>query len=170
MSIQSLHTGIQKNNGRNKTMSDKTPAIIEELKIAYRMEFETVLNFLAISVNLDGVRAEEIKKSLGTDVDEEINHARLLGKRIKTLGGSVPGSLGMTFAQKQLQPLEDNTDVVSVIKGVIEAEDEACKQYTKLIKMCDGIDYVTQDLCITLMGDEEEHRSEFMGFLREYSK
>jgi bacterioferritin len=51
---------------------------------------------------------------------------------------------------------------------VIQAEDSAIAQYNKLIKLCDGLDYVTQDLCITALGDEEEHRREFMGFLAEY--
>lgn len=38
--------------------------IITELKRAYGMELETVQNYLANSIDLDGVRAEEIKKSL----------------------------------------------------------------------------------------------------------
>ncbi len=59
-------------------------------------------------------------------------------------------------------------DVVAVIKGVIEAEDAAVAQYNKLIKLCDGVDYVTQDLCIQALGDEEEHCREFRGFLAEY--
>lgn len=36
--------------------------IIELLTKAYWKELETVQNYLANSVNLDGVRAEEIKK------------------------------------------------------------------------------------------------------------
>ncbi len=32
----------------------------------------------------------------------------------------------------------------------------------------DGVDYVTQDLCIRLLGMEESHRIEFVGFLKEY--
>ena len=34
--------------------------------------------------------------------------------------------------------------------------------------MCDGIDYVTQDLCVRLLADEETHPTEFNGFLKEY--
>jgi bacterioferritin len=71
-------------------------------------------------------------------------------------------------AQETLQPPEKTTDVVSVIKGVIAAEESAIAQYTKIIKLCDGVDYVTQDLCVTNLADEEEHRREFIGFLREY--
>lgn len=151
-------------------MAEKRQQIIDELKVAYRMELETVMNYIANSINLDGVRAEEIKSSLQADIQEEITHAQQLGRRIKTIGGQVPGSLTMKWDQKAMQPPEDSTDVVSVIKGVIEAEDSACSQYTKIIQLCEGTDYVTQDMCITLMADEEEHRREFQGFLKEYAK
>ena len=55
-------------------------------------------------------------------------------------------------------------------KGVIEAENGACSQYDKIIALCNEFDYVTQDLCVTLLGDEQEHRREFIGFLKEYEK
>ena len=144
--------------------------IINNLIKSYWMEIETVLNYISNSVNLDGVRAEEIKKSLSVDILEEIAHAQSLAKRIKELGGSVPGSMGLKAEQKYLQTLKDTTDVVSVIEGVIQAEDGAVKQYNKLIKLCEGKDYVTQDLCIRLLGMEESHRIEFKGFLKEYKK
>jgi bacterioferritin len=142
--------------------------IISELQVSYWMELETVMNYIASSINLDGVRAEEIKKSLAADVTAELGHAQSLARRIKTLGGTVPGSLQFKAQQRELQPPRPLTDVVSVIKGVIAAEDGAIAQYNKLIKLCDGVDYVTQDLCIQALGDEEEHRREFLGFLAEY--
>lgn len=144
--------------------------IISNLIKSYWMEIETVINYISNSVNLDGVRAEEIKKSLSVDILEEIAHAQSLAKRIKELGGSVPGSMELKTEQKYLQTLKDTTDVVSVIEGVIQAEDGAVKQYNKLIKLCEGKDYVTQDLCIRLLGMEESHRIEFKGFLKEYKK
>jgi len=144
--------------------------IVKELTVSYWMEIETVMNYIANSINLDGVRAEEIKKSLAADVTAEIGHAQTLAKRIRELDGSVPGSLEFKAAQKMLQPPKDSTDVISVIKGVIKAEEGAIAQYKKIITMCDGIDYVTQDLVITALADEESHRREFMGFLMEYEK
>lgn len=144
--------------------------IIEELKVAYWMEIETVTNYIANSINLDGVRAEEIKKALQADVAEELLHAQNIARRIKTIGGRVPGSAQFNASQDALQPPDDSTDVISVIKGVIAAEDAAIAQYTKLIKLCDGVDYVTQDLCIQSLADEEEHRRNFMGYLTEYEK
>lgn len=150
-------------------MSNKQE-IVRQLIKAYWMEFETVINYLSISVNLDGVRAEEIKKTLAVDVTAEITHAQLLAKRIKELGGVAPGSLAFKAEQKYLQPPKDTTDVVTVIEGVIEAEECAIGQYNKLIKLCDGVDYVTQDLCIRLLAAEESHRIEFKGYLKEYKK
>ena len=40
------------------------------------MEMETATNFLANSIAPDGVRAEEIKKSLAADMEEELAPAR----------------------------------------------------------------------------------------------
>ena len=151
-------------------MADVQQQIIDELKVAYWMELETVTNYIANSINLDGVRAEEIKKALQADVQEELTHAQSIARRIKTIGGKVPGSADFKPVQTSLQPNADTTDVVSVIKGVIDAENSAIGQYNKLIKLCDGIDYVTQDLCIQSLADEEEHRRDFMGYLAEYEQ
>ncbi len=144
--------------------------IVKNLIISYWMEIETVMNYISNSINLDGVRAEEIKKSLQVDIAEEITHAQTLAKRIKELDGVVPGSMEFKAAQKFMQPPKDSTDVVSVIEGVIEAETGAIAQYNKIIKLCDGVDYVTQDLVIGLLAQEESHKIEFRGFLKEYKK
>lgn len=144
--------------------------IIRELAVAYAMELETVQNYIANSVHLDGVRSEVIKKALAADVQTEVMHAQQLAQRIKTIGGRVPGSMDNPRGQKYLQPPTDSTDVVAVIHGVIQAEEAAIQQYNKIIRMADGRDYVTQDLCIEILSGEEDHRREFMGFLREYEK
>ena len=148
-------------------MPATTNQVIEMLATAYSMEIETVLNYLANSVNLVGVRAEEIKKSLAEDINEEIAHAQQLGQRIKQLGGLVPGSASVKLGQ-QIQPTSNTTDVVGVIKAVIDAEQKACAHYKEIIKATDGEDYVTQDLCIRLLADEEGHLVLFNGFLKEY--
>lgn len=145
--------------------------IIDMLITAYWMEIETTINYIANSVHLDGVRAEEIKKSLGADVTAELTHAQNLLRRVKELGGTVPGSTQFRAMQQSLQPPAETTDVVAVIKGVIEAEDAAIKHYGELIEVCgDAHDYVTQDLCIQQLADEEGHRVTFAGYLKEYTK
>lgn len=151
-------------------MSVSRQHIVDLLLESYSMELETVLNYLANSVNLDGVRAEEIKKSLGADVPGEIAHAQQLANRIKQLGGHIPGSKSLaTMLGKQIQPVTETTDVVGVIKSVIAAEETACAHYKKIIKAVEGEDYVTQDLCVRILADEEGHLVQFKGFLKEYT-
>ena len=122
----------------------------------------------ANAVWLDGIRAKHIKDSLTQEITDEMGHAQLLANRIKVLEGRIPGSQELKMTQSFMQPPKDSLDVIAVIKGVIEAEEGAIAQYKKLIELCDGVDYVTQDLCIAALGDEEQHRREFLGYLAEY--
>lgn len=142
---------------------------IAALQKAYSMEVETVGNYLADSVNLDGVRAEEVKKSLANDIQEELGHAQRLAQRIKQLGGFVPGSNDLSIDHSHMDDPTQTTDVESVVRAVIEDEQAAIDRYKKIIRDTDGQDYVTQDLCIDLLGDEEEHLTQFEGFLKEYT-
>lgn len=151
-----------------KGSATKASNIVAELQHSYAMELETVINYLTNSVHLDGMLAMEIKQLLRADVQEELLHAQQLADRIKILGGKVPGSLALKFSQKSMQPPAQTTDVLAVINGVIDAENGAIAQYEKIIKMTDGADHVTQDLAITLKGDEEKHRRDFLGFKREF--
>ena len=150
--------------------ADKRKKIVDLLIQAYWMEIETTMNYLAHSTNLDGVRAEEIKKSLAADVTAELGHAQTFARRIKELYGLVPGSKGFKPEQMSLQTIEDTTDVQAVIRGVIEAEQGAINHYMKIIEACEGVDYVTADLVTTILADEEGHLREFEGFLKEYER
>ena len=152
----------------SEDQTDKREEIIEMLKRAYWMEIETVMTYIANSVNPDGVRAQEIKESLEEDIQEELGHAQRFAERIKELYGVVPGSLEFEAEQTYLQPPEHQTDIVHVIKGVIEAENGAIDHYNKVIEATDAIDPVTNDMMIEVLHDEEGHRRLFEGFLREY--
>jgi bacterioferritin len=146
----------------------KREEIIELLRKAYWMEIETVISYLTNSVNPDGVRAQEIVESLEKDIQEELGHATQFANRIKELYGVVPGSSDFTPEQTYLQPPEHQTDIVHIIKGVIEAETGAIEHYNRIIEATDGVDWVTQDMVIDILRDEEGHRRLFEGFLREY--
>jgi bacterioferritin len=142
--------------------------LIEMLEKAYWMEMETVMSYLANSVNPDGVRAQEIIEALRQDITEELDHAQQFANRIKELYGVVPGSEDFHAEQSYLQPPEHQTDIVHVIKGVIEAESGAIEHYNRIIEFSEGVDYVTQDMVIGILRDEQAHRRLFEGFLREY--
>jgi bacterioferritin len=163
MEANSMTKGIF--DGANQGQRDQ---VIELLTKAYWMEIETVMSYLSAAVNLDGVRAQEIKESLNGEVEDELGHARQFADRIKELYGVVPGSQDFAAEQGFLQPPEHQTDVVHVIRGVIKAETGAIEHYTRIVEETDGIDPVTQDMVIAILRDEQGHRRLFEGFLREY--
>jgi bacterioferritin len=144
--------------------------IVEMLTKAYWMEIETVMSYIANSINPDGVRAQEVIRSLAADIQEELDHAMQFARRIKELYGVVPGSEQFTAEQSYLQPPREMTDVTTVIKGVIEAESGAIEHYARIIEHTDEVDPVTADLVTTILHDEEGHRRLFEGFLREYEE
>lgn len=143
--------------------------VIDLLRKAYSDEIETVMNYQTNAIVLDGVRAEEIKTSLQQDIQEELTHSEQLGQRLKQLDARPPGSAEFTARQDSLQPPEDSTDVLSVIRGVLDAEEDAIQTYRELIDAAtEANDPVTEDLAVTILADEEAHRTEFRGFEKEY--
>ncbi|WP_255151984.1 ferritin-like domain-containing protein [Halorarius halobius] len=145
--------------------------VIELLRKAYGDEMETVMNYQTNAIVLDGVRAEEIKESLQQDIQEELGHAERIGQRLKQLDARPPASSEFTARQDSLQPPEDSTDVLSVIRGVLDAEKDAIETYRELIDAAEEADDpLTEDLAVELLGDEEAHHTEFRGFEKEYRR
>jgi bacterioferritin len=148
----------------------KREEMVDLLQRAYWMEIESVMSYIAASVNPDGLLAREVVESLAEDVDEELGHAKRFAERIKELYGVVPGSAEFTATQTFLQPPERQTDILHIIRGVIEAETGAIEFYNRIIEAADGVDWTTQDMVIEILRDEEGHRRLFEGFLREFEE
>jgi bacterioferritin len=163
MALRSSSEGILSDD-----RAEKREELIEMLKKAYFMEVETVMSYITNSINPDGVRAQEVRESLEEDIQEELGHAQQFATRIKELYGVVPSSVDFTAEQSFLAPPEHQTDIVHVIKGVIEAETGAIEHYNHIIEFTDEIDPVTNDMVIAILRDEEGHRRLFEGYLREY--
>jgi bacterioferritin len=163
MAVQAASRGILSDELREKRQE-----IVELLTRAYWMEIETVMSYVANSINPDGVRAQEVREALEADIQEELGHAQQFGNRIKELYGVVPGSEEFRAEQRYLQPPERQTDLVHVIRGVIEAETGAIEHYNGIIEATNEVDWVTQDMTIQILHDEERHRRLFEGYLREF--
>src|SRR5919199_365527 len=116
MAVRPTAQGILADENRGKR-----DEIVELLTKAYWMEIETVMSYIASSVNPDGLRAQEIVEALEEDIQEELGHAQRFARRIKELYGVVPGSLEFRAEQSYLQPPDQQTDIVHVIRGVIDA-------------------------------------------------
>ena len=164
MAVRPTAQGILADESR-----EKREEIIGLLEKAYWMEIETVMSYVANSVNPDGLRAQEIVEALEEDIQEELGHAQQFAQRIKELYGVVPGSLEFRAEQTFLQPPDSQTDIVHVIRGVIDAETGAIEHYNRIIETTDGIDWVTQDMVIDILRDEENHLRTFERYLKEFT-
>lgn len=143
-------------------MSEET--VIRLLKDAYIDELETTINYLSQGIRLETFDGHDVAEELLQDVQNERQHAQRLGDRLKILGSEPPTSfeVGECFEQDSLNGIEDPTDVVAVIDGVIEAEKSAIGTYRELVKEAREIDdYSTARLAEELLEDEEEHLQEF---------
>jgi bacterioferritin len=149
-------------------MRSEREEIIGMLCEAYWMEIETVMNYIANSINPDGVRAREVSASLREDIAEELGHANQFAIRLKELYGVVPGSRDFKAEQSHLQPPSHLTDIVHVIGGVIAAETGTIDHYDEIIKATEESDPAANDMVIAILHDEERHSRLFDGFLREY--
>src|SRR5437868_13778279 len=109
------------------TKQDIVNALIE----AYNKELETVINYLSVSIDIDGVRADFIKQALAADITGELAHARQLGARTKQLGRAVPASMALKMQQASLPPPQGTTDVGGVIRGLLPSEHDAIQHYGK---------------------------------------
>lgn len=138
-----------------------TETVLEVLEEAYYDELESIMNYLAIGQNLETDAGQRVSEMFLADVGEELNHAERLSERINVLGGHVSGSEEFTSTQTYLQPPEDHTDVLAVIEGSIEAEKAAQETYKRLIRKAqEQDDYVTEDLAIELLEEEQKHERE----------
>lgn len=138
--------------------------VIKILKEAYVAELETVINYTALSVNLETFDGMDVADDIRADISEEVGHAQKLGNRLKVLGETAPTSMedAFTFKQHKLNSVEDTTDVVGAIDGVMEAEQDAINTYKDLIRAArKAEDYATQNMAMTILEDEEDHYQEF---------
>lgn len=136
---------------------------------AYYDEMESLMNYLAIGNNLETFDGVDLGEELLADVDEELDHAKAIAERLDVMGVHVPGSFDFAPHQEELQPLEDHSDVVSVLKGSIKAEKEAQELYREIAELAfEQGDHPTYQLAVEHLEDEEHHQSEMEDLLVEF--
>jgi bacterioferritin len=149
---------------------DQRLAIIELLTRAYWMEIETVMNYIAASIGHDGGSGLAVRTALKEGVEEEVAHARALGRRIQELHGIAPGVGGLARDQDYPQPLGRQTDVAAMIEAVVATETSAIRHYLRIMRASASVDEDTNALALDILRDEQRHLQLFEGYLREFVK
>ncbi|MFA5014614.1 MAG: DNA protection during starvation protein [Actinomycetota bacterium] len=144
--------------------------IIELLVKNAGAELTTYYYYTILRANLIGLQGEGIKEIAETARIEDRNHFEAIIPRIYELGGKLPGHMKDFHDVSACPPAalpEDPTDVMAILKVLVEAERCAVRGYTHLCNITAGKDHRTYDLALSILNEEIEHESWFSEFLGE---
>lgn len=133
-------------------------------------ELTTYYYYTILRANLIGLKGEGIKEIAETARIEDRNHFEALIPRIYELGGKLPESMVDFHNLSACPPAslpEDPTDVMAILKVLVNAERCAVAGYTEICNMTAGKDHRTYDLVLAILNEEIEHESWFSEFLGE---
>lgn len=133
-------------------------------------ELTTFYYYTILRANLIGLEGEGLKEIAETARIEDRNHFEALVPRIYELGGKLPDDMKAFHDLSACPPAnlpKDPTDVMAILKVLVEAERCAVRGYTHLCDMTFGKDHRTYDLVLAILNEEIEHESWFSEFLGE---
>ena len=126
------------------------PQILKRLNLALKGELTAINQYFLHARMLDDWGVTKLGKHEYKESIEEMHHADLLIQRILLLEG-LPNL-------QELGKLHIGESVVEVLKGDLKLEEEGIANYRAGIKECEDVgDYVTRDLFIQILKDEEGH-------------
>ena len=144
--------------------------IVELLVKNAAAELTTYYYYTILRINLIGLQGENIKEIAETARIEDRNHFEAIVPRIYELGGKLPGNMKEFHDLSACPPAalpKDPTDVIAMLKVLVEAERCAVRGYTHICNLTAGKDHRTYDLSQAILNEEIEHESWFSEFLGE---
>jgi ferritin-like protein len=133
-------------------------------------ELTTYYYYTILRCNLIGLKGEGIKEIAEVARIEDRNHFEALVPRIYELGGKLPGDMKTFHDVSACPPAslpKDPTDVMAMLKVLVDAERCAVRGYTHICNLTAGKDHRTYDLSLAILNEEVEHESWFAEFLGE---
>lgn len=133
-------------------------------------ELTTYYYYTILRFNLIGLQGEGIKEIAETARVEDRNHFEALVPRIYELGGKLPDSMPAFHDMSACPPAnlpKDPSDVMGILKVLVEAERCAVRGYTHICNITAGKDHRTYLLSQAILNEEIEHESWFSEFLGE---
>jgi len=133
-------------------------------------ELTTYYYYTILRCNLIGLEGEGVKEIAEVARIEDRNHFEALVPRIYELGGKLPDDMKTFHDISACPPAslpKDPTDVMALLKVLVEAERCAVRGYTHICNLTAGKDHRTYDLSLAILNEEVEHESGFSEFLCE---
>ncbi len=126
------------------------PKVLQTLNLSLRGELTAINQYFLHARMLDDWGMTKLGKHEKAESIEEMQHADLLIKRILLLEG-LPNL-------QDLEKLRIGENVKEILEGDLALEVDGIANYRKGIAICDAAqDYVTRDLLIKILTDEEGH-------------
>lgn len=133
-------------------------------------ELTTFYYYTILRANLIGLAGEGIKEIAEVARIEDRNHFEALVPRIYELGGKLPDDMKAFHDMTACPPAnlpKDPTNIVEMLKVLVNAERCAVAGYNNICNMTVGKDHRTYDLSLAILNEEIEHESWFSEFLGE---
>lgn len=144
--------------------------VVELLNKALADEWMAVIQYWSGAQVCRGPQRTEISKELLTHMEEELNHAGMLAKRIIQLGGQ-PLVSPESFMAEAGTPYEEpgNGLTTQVLAQNLHGEQHAILYYNSILETVRGKDPVTHNLIIEILKDEIEHEQDLEDLLYDLS-
>ena len=145
--------------------ADSEKEVLDALCHAFEMEAEKIELYSEVSAKLEELQALSLQVIIDREVKDELQHARRLANRIKTLGGALPSIEQLARTQHLKRSSSASEDVFTMIRNIISAEETAIRYYRHLVTISEENDAETHSLAVELFKDENRHRGEIEGFV-----
>lgn len=131
----------------------------QKLNDAIAREIQVSIQYMWQHVQVKGIKGEVVKGTFKETAITEMKHAEEIAERLNLLG-EIPTTKPESIAVGE--------SFSEMINNDIKAEEGAVEMYREIIKMAnDEGDYVTANLFVGILVDEEEHLDSFRSLLEE---
>lgn len=144
--------------GKESTMTTTVPpTILRELEIAMNDEILAAYQYWTAYQITAGPGKYDIDPILEEHTKQEWEHAEMLAKRIRELGGSPCLDISKLPAKTHTWVPVSPGSVSEIAKTIRDAEQRAVSNYKALERLTRDTDPVTHEIAVNILATESEH-------------
>ena len=140
--------------------------LVKLLNDALATELVCVLRYKRHHYTAHGLASPRIAEEFAVHAAEEMAHADRLARRIVQLGGQ-PDFAPDTLTHRSHAAYDDAGALKAMIQSNLTAERVAIESYSQLVRLVGDRDPTTRRLLEDILGDEQRHAEELLGWLRD---
>lgn len=138
--------------------------LVKLLNDALATELVCVLRYKRHHYTAHGLASPHIADEFAVHAGEEMGHADRLARRIVQLGGE-PDFAPETLVQRSHAAYDESAALKTMIQANLTAERVAIESYSQLVRLVGERDPTTRRLLEDILGDEQKHADELLGWL-----